>query len=285
MNTWEDLNTTNYLKYINNIISTRGQFNIDENTNYEVHHIIPRAFGGLPQKISHKTRHKNLVWLTLVEHFEAHKILALDNLDNYKAVYAFQMLSNAHGKQITAGDEYALLRNAFIEHDRKINTGKESSMKGKHYSQEFKKLVSEKTKAAMANPEIRQKISNSNKGRIPWNLGKEMSDDQKLKLSKIKTGKKLSESHKKNIGIAQIGKTISNETRKKISDSQSGINSKHNKPIICLETGIVYFNAKTAAEQTKCNHSNIIQVCRGKRKSTNGLHFKYYLIEEVSLNG
>ena len=35
--------------------------NIDENTNYEVHHIIPRAFGGLPQKISHKTRHKNLV--------------------------------------------------------------------------------------------------------------------------------------------------------------------------------------------------------------------------------
>ena len=90
---WEELNLENYNNYINNIINNRGQWTIPKDTYYEVHHIILRSFGGEPQKITHKTKHENLVWLMLPEHFEAHRILALDNLNNYKIVFAFMHLS------------------------------------------------------------------------------------------------------------------------------------------------------------------------------------------------
>jgi len=84
---WFKLNLVNYYNYINNIINTRGKYNISNNE-YEVHHIILRSFNGLPAKIKHTSQYENLIWLTYAEHYEVHKILALDNLDNYNCIYA-----------------------------------------------------------------------------------------------------------------------------------------------------------------------------------------------------
>jgi hypothetical protein len=47
------------------------------------------------------------------------------------------------------------------------------------------------------------------------------------------------------------------------------------KPIICIETGIKYPCAQEAARQLKVQASHISNVCRGARKRTGGLTFKY----------
>ena len=73
--------------------------------------------------------------------------------------------------------------------------------------------------------ESKQKISESLKGRTPWNKGKNnyLSDESRAKISDAvrnrtpETRKKISDGNK--------GKTISSETRKKISESLKGENS------------------------------------------------------------
>ena len=156
---WEALNLEKYNEYINNIISSRGRFNPPSDY-YEVHHIVPRSFGGEPKSISHRTKHDNLIWLTFDEHYTAHKILALDNLDNYKLVYAYMMMSTrSDGSKINDAEDYKLIREAFIKHDRELSTGRPSPMKGKTVCEEVRKKVSDRTREALSNPEIRAKIS------------------------------------------------------------------------------------------------------------------------------
>ena len=270
---WEQLNTYNYYNYLCNIERLRGKFNIPNGEYYEIHHIIPRAFGGEPEKLKRNTTHDNLIWLTLSEHFEAHKILAEDNLQNYKAVYAYMMMSNR--QKIKTGEEYEKIRKAFIDFDKQIHVGKPSPNKGKIYTAEERKKISELTKKAMQNPETKKKISESGKGRKPWNLGIPMSDEMKRRQSQQKKGKPISEEHKKHISEGMMGRIVSEETRKKISEAQRGEKCVHNKKIICIETGEVFFNIKDASQKLNINASNIVQVCKGKYKTAGKLHFKY----------
>jgi hypothetical protein len=74
---------------------------------------------------------------------------------------------------------------------------------GKTYSDDFKK-----------------KISDSMKGRIPWNLGINHSEESKKKMSQSHTGKKNSEFHNKKISESKKGKIHSEETKKKIGESR-----------------------------------------------------------------
>lgn len=55
--------------------------------------------------------------------------------------------------------------------------------KGRHYSAETRQKMSESLKRAyLNNPELRQKLSESQKGRIPWNKGKHQSDETRKKI-------------------------------------------------------------------------------------------------------
>lgn len=78
---------------------------------------------------------------------------------------------------------------------------------------------------------------------------------------------------------------VSVETREKLSLASKGrspskeaiekrVQSKR-KPVICLDTGIVYNSAKEAEILLGLGH-NVSSVCKGKRKSTGKLKFKYY---------
>lgn len=51
---------------------------------------------------------------------------------------------------------------------------------------------------------------------------------------------------------------------------------KFNTYVICLDTNIVYQGVREAEKFTGCDNSNISKVCRGTRKSVNGLHFAYF---------
>ena len=93
--------------------------------------------------------------------------------------------------------------------------------------------------------EFRKKLSESHKGKTPWNKGKHLSEEQKQQISKLKQGNKyhlghkLSEEQKHNVSIGTIiamsnpevrvkiskakkGKKLSEETKKKMSESHRG---------------------------------------------------------------
>ena len=81
------------------------------------------------------------------------------------------------------------------------------------------------------------------------------------------TIEKLKESH--------IGKKQTAETKKKISDSAKGLKHWGTKKLLCVETGEVFEYISLASEKYGISKSNIVQVCKGKRQTAGGLHWKY----------
>lgn len=47
------------------------------------------------------------------------------------------------------------------------------------------------------------------------------------------------------------------------------------KPVVCVETGVVYPSIKAAARQTGIHHTSISMCCDGRQKKTHGLHWGY----------
>ena len=80
---------------------------------------------------------------------------------------------------------------------------------GKIRTEETWKKISKNSKAGT--PEVRKKLSEANKGKIPPNKGVPMKREQKIKISKTKTGVKLrprSEETKRKISEANKGKKL-----------------------------------------------------------------------------
>lgn len=80
---------------------------------------------------------------------------------------------------------------------------------GYKFSEEERKIISERTIEAMKNPEIIKKISDSGKGRIPPNKGKKYSQEICKKISEAKKGKSVG-----------LGRKHSKESKKKMSESK-----------------------------------------------------------------
>lgn len=70
-----------------------------------------------------------------------------------------------------------------------IMIGEKNPFYGRKYTDEEKKKISEATKKAMQNPEIRKHISESLKGEKHHNYGKKRSEETKRKLSESCKGK------------------------------------------------------------------------------------------------
>lgn len=101
-----------YEEFINNILDSRGRFACGDEY-HERHHILPKSCGGTNNE-------NNLIDLYAKEHFEAHRLLALENPDNKKLVSAWWMMSHIKGSdkqelyELTP-DEYEEARIAFVE--------------------------------------------------------------------------------------------------------------------------------------------------------------------------
>lgn len=167
-----DCNVT-YKGFIDNIIKSRGQWNIPEGEYFEVHHIIPKCLGGEGdiRKGRKLQQHPNLIYLYPREHFIAHKLLALENSDNPKLVYAWSMMAFPKGKtrrdiELTP-EEYEELRRL----QSQVRAGKplpeyaknKLSLinKGKKLSQETKDKIAKGNKGKTVSQETRLKMSNS----------------------------------------------------------------------------------------------------------------------------
>lgn len=53
---------------------------------------------------------------------------------------------------------------------------------------------------------------------------------------------------------------------------QEAAKEKTCKPVVCIETGIIYESAREADRQTGIKYYNISKVCRGTMQTTGGYH-------------
>ena len=124
--------------------------------------------------------------------------------------------------------------------------------------------------------ETKKKISQANKGIHNGMYGKHHTEKEKEKISKASKKMWNNEEHKEKMSNRMKG----NPYRFKKGNIPWNKNKKgimipwNRKKVICIDTNEI-FNSVAEAEKNK-NVSNVSCCCNGKRKSTKGLHFKFY---------
>lgn len=207
-----------YQNFINNILEDRGRFACGDEY-HECHHIIPKCMGGTDND-------ENLIDLFAREHFEAHRLLALENPEHDGVIYAWWNMAhitkfNQRDYEISA-DEYEEAKIAFSKTIRE-------AMKGRQFTDKTIQRMKESAKERFSIPENNPMY------------GKKHSEETKNKISKSKAN-------------------LSETTRKKMSDA------KPKKAVICLTTGIIYESVREAERQTGVYSGDISNCCLGKKR-------------------
>lgn len=136
--------------------------------------------------------------------------------------------------------------------------GENHPMWGKKHNLESKQKMSIKRKERVTTDETKKKISNSHKG-------KKLSDEHKKKLSISNNGKKREESTKIKISEAKKGTKPWNFGLSKFIIIQMDMN----------ENIIKEWQDLVEIEKAEFQKSNVINVCKGKRKSHFGYIWRY----------
>lgn len=222
-----------YKDFIENIIKTRGRFACGEEY-HERHHIIPRCMGGANDR-------DNLIDLFAREHFIAHRLLALENPDNDKLVYAWHLMSFGKNQDratcVVTAEEYEEARKSFSIIQSNAMLGERNPNYGKHHSDETK-----------------QKISMANKGKCAGDKNPMYGDHRFAGENNPNYGKHLSEEAKTKISNALVGQF-------------SGEKNPRARAIYCPELNEFFLYAKEVFEKYGIDHSNIIKCCKGKQGS------------------
>ena len=134
----------------------------------------------------------------------------------------------------------------------------------KHYIKLYNSLVpfgynmcegGNNTKGYTHREESKQKMSAAKKGKYlgsdnPF-YNKTHSEETKEKLSKARKGRKLGSEWRENLAKA------------------------HHKKVLCVETGTIYNSINECAEKLNLKATHITRVCKGKRQTTGGYHWRY----------
>ena len=179
-----------YEEFINNILETRGRFACG-NEYHERHHIVPKCMNG-------SNNEDNLIDLFAREHFEAHRLLALENPDNSKLVYAWHRIScggnDVMKSYILTPQEYEEMKKAYSKMRKKETTGVKQSketvekrvkqLRGKSRPESVKQTLRNLYTGRKLSKKTKEKISASLSGRPNPNKGKPMSNNGRLSLCK-----------------------------------------------------------------------------------------------------
>lgn len=222
-----------YNEYIQNILNTRGRFACGEEY-YERHHIIPRCMGGGDED-------DNLVDLYAQEHYEVHRLLAEENPENEKLLFAWWIMSTksstTDGRYELTSEEYELAKIALRAAQSKL---KKERFSNKENHPMFGKTHSDEAKAKMR--QAKQGKPSSKKG-IP------LSDKQKEQLRNSKLGSKWSpEQHQKMDGRYANGQ------------------STCCVPIYCPELDESFWGLQEVCDKYGFTKPNISKCLKGQRK-------------------
>ena len=149
-----------YFHWYYKLIETRKNLVREEYT--EKHHIIPRSLGGSNKK-------ENLVRLTAREHFIAHLLLVFftEGSDNKKMLKAFTMMSSISENQ----DRIRFTSRLYS----KLKICADDVRREYKHTDEAKRRIREyqtgRSKAPFSQEHLR-KMSESRKGKEPWNKGR-----------------------------------------------------------------------------------------------------------------
>ena len=135
-----------------------------------------------------------------------------------------------------------------------IKKGQVPWMKNKKHSEKSILKIRHKRKLQVITEEHKQRLSESLKGRSPWNIGIPLSEVTKNKMNKTRLN--WSKKYKD-----EVYKTIHDKCKKKVKN---------------LTTGEVFDSIKEASEYFGANSSCISQVCKGKGKTHKGYKWSYY---------
>lgn len=285
-----------YEEFIQNILDTRGRFHCGDEY-HEKHHILPKCMGGGNDE-------NNLIDLYAREHFIAHKLLALENPENEKLVYAWWCMAH-----IKTNNHYELTEQEYEEARisfSKSTSGINSPHYGKHLSEDRKMNLSEKAKKRYENPEnhpmygkhmredTKKRLSEIQKERFsnPENnpmYGKnhtkeskqKISDKSKERFSSPKNnpmyGKHHTEEAKRKNREKHLGKHPSEETRKKMRQNhadQRGANSVLSKAVVQCTNEIDFIklwdSSRDAERVCGFDHSKINKCCNHKAHTAYG---------------
>lgn len=258
-----------YEEFINNILETRGRFACG-NEYHERHHIVPKCMGGSNDK-------ENLIDLFAREHFEAHRLLALENPENEKLIYAFTCMAfvrkGCQQRYELSSEEYEEAKIYFIKNITGVNnpnynnhklSGENHPLYGKH------RTAYEKEKMSIA-----AKNRYKNKYNHPM-FGRHHSEESKRKISDSTRGKRCGENN------PFYNKTHDVETRRKMSDNHADVTGNKNpssKIVLQFnqENCLIYIWSyiRLAEESLGINHSLISRCCRNKVKTAGGYQWKY----------
>lgn len=154
----------NYQEFIRSIQDSRTNIWFKHS---ERHHIIPRCLGGTDDE-------ENLIYLTLKEHFIAHKLLCEENPDNYELAYALMYMS-ADKKHECTPEEYEEARLHVV---------------GQSMPESIRKKISIALKKYEKTPEHRQHISEGRKGKCLGDKNPMRGIEVAAKMSKLLSGEK-----------------------------------------------------------------------------------------------
>lgn len=253
-----------YKEFISNILDSRGRYILNEEYK-ERHHVLPRCCGGTDEE-------NNLIDLFAEEHYEAHRLLAIENPDNYHLQYAWTMMAFTRNEaQIVSAEDYANAKKQLA----KLNS---ELFRGRTYSEE----THEKMRKAAIGNKRRKGTKTSEIGlqhiREAAKLKGPMIEKTKKKIGDGNRGKTVSEESKKKISEARKGIKFSDQHREKLSEWQKGKPKPSSKYEHTAEQG------KKAWETRRTNNTDVA-ANKGKICITDGIKNVYILPDEVLPEG